>query len=353
MPRGRVSPTRAPLPLLPSTSLRRWLKRIALILAALVAVILLAAAGASLYALKAYERTWDVPLPSTRASTDPAVIARGEYLVNGPAHCADCHAPAKAAMQRGETVPLTGGDGENTFLGHWVAPNLTPDSATGLGKVSDGQIARMFRTGVNREGRLALPFKESYADMTEEDLVAILSYLRSLKAEPGMPPRKEVNILGKVTLAYFIQPYGPKHPPVRERFVPEASVAYGGYLANVLGRCESCHTPRSLKTGEYLGPPFSGGTAFPAHVKPGLYYVSPNLTPDTATGIQAQWTEDAFLQVMRRGALFADSPMPWGNYRRMSETDLRALYRYFHSLAPVHRDNGPTVQTEEELAKRR
>jgi hypothetical protein len=59
------------------------------------------------------------------------------------------------------------------------------------------------------------------------------------------------------------------------------------------------------------------------------------------------------MQVMRRGAIFADSPMPWGNYRRMSDTDLRALYRYFQSLAPVHRDNGPTVQTEEELAARK
>jgi hypothetical protein len=44
--------------------------------------------------------------------------------------------------------------------------------------------------------------------------------------------------------------------------------------------------------------------------------------------------------------------MPWGSYRRMTETDLRALYRYLHGLAPVRRDNGPLVQTEKDYTER-
>jgi hypothetical protein len=64
------------------------------------------------------------------------------------------------------------------------------------------------------------------------------------------------------------------------------------------------------------------------------------------------WSEDAFVEVMRRGAVFPDSPMPWGSYRRMTDTDLRALYRYLNGLAPVHRDNGPIVQTVEDFAGR-
>ncbi len=331
-----------------------WLKRIGLALAALAGILLLVGAAFTLYSLKAYQKTWDVPLPATRAVHDSAVIARGEYLVHGPAHCADCHAPdgAKQKMFRGEIVPLTGGTGEITFLGDWTAPNLTPDSATGLGALSDGEIARVIRTGVNREGRIALPFKDTYADMAEEDLVAILSYLRSLKPEPGVAPRKRINLLGKVTLAYFLTPYGPKHPPIRQQFRPDTTAAYGGYIANVIGRCESCHTPRNLKTGEFLGAPFSGGMPFKAHARPGMVYVTPNLTPDSTTGVMTLWSEEAFVQVMKRGAVFADSPMPWGSYRRMTETDLRALYRYLHSLAPVRRDNGPMVQTAKAFAGR-
>ena len=143
--------------------MKLWFKRITLAAAALVALVLVIVIGVSLHAGHVYLREWDVPLPETRAVDDPAVIARGEYLVYGPAHCADCHAPdsAKARMFAGEIVPLTGGTGEITFLGDWTAPNLTPDSATGLGAVSDGIIARSLRTGVNREGRNALPFKDA------------------------------------------------------------------------------------------------------------------------------------------------------------------------------------------------
>lgn len=334
--------------------MKPWFKRLAFAAAAFLALILVIVVSVSLHAGHAYLREWDVPLPETRAVDDPAIIARGEYLVHGPAHCADCHAPdsAKARMFAGEIVPLTGGTGEITFLGDWAAPNLTPDSATGLGALSDGMIARALRTGVNREGRIALPFKDAYADMAEEDLVAILSYLRSLDAQPGVAPRKDVNLLGRITLAYFIRPYGPKHPPIKTRFEPEATVEYGRYIANVTGRCESCHTPRNLKTGAYLGATFSGGMPFESRTRPGVLYVSPNLTPDSATGVITGMTEEQFVARIRAGATLPDSPMPWGNYRRMSETDLRALYRYLHSLTPVHRDNGPIVQTLEEFAER-
>ena len=75
-------------------------------------------------------------------------------------------------------------------------------------------------------------------------------------------------------------------------------------------------------------------------------YVSTNLTPDPATGRITSWTEDAFVQRFRLGLVLPDSPMPWGSFKRISETDLRAVYRYLRSLPPVNRDNGPTMQKE-------
>lgn len=325
--------------------MRSVLRRFVIGLGALAGGILLLALAAVVFAMLRYDRRWDVALPSTRASADPAVIARGEYLVNGPAHCSDCHSPATARERlfSGEAVALTGGTEEATWLGTWVAPNLTPDTITGIGKLSDGQIARSLRTGVDRDGHIALPFKDAFADMAEADLVAILSYLRGLPAEPGVPPTESVNLFGKITLAYFIRPFGPKTAPPSER-PPAATAEYGGYLANVLGRCGSCHTPRDLKTGEYLGPRFSGGLPFASRTQPGTVYVSPNLTPDAETGHIVAWTEDAFVLRMQTGATIRDSPMPWGNYMRMTESDIRAIYRYLMSLEPVRRDNGPIVQ---------
>ena len=36
-------------------------------------------------------------------------------------------------------------------------------------------------------------------------------------------------------------------------------------------------------------------------------------------------------------------PMPWQAFSRMDEDDLRAIYRYLKSVAPVKRDVGPPV----------
>ena len=153
-----------------------------IVLAAVAGFVILASVAATLYALVGYRKTWDVPLPATRASTDSSAIARGRYIVYGPGRCADCHSPDSTRPQLflGQEVPLIGGPGEHTYLGTWSAPNLTPDSATGIGAVSDGQLARMMRHGVNREGRIGLPFMDAFADLTEEDLIAVLSFLRSL-----------------------------------------------------------------------------------------------------------------------------------------------------------------------------
>src|SRR5690554_5679496 len=103
------------------------LRRLVIGLGLVATGLLLVASAALLYATIRYDRSWDIALPSTTASSDPAVIARGEYLVHGPAHCSDCHTPTSArdAVFRGETVALTGGTEEATWLGTWVAPNIT------------------------------------------------------------------------------------------------------------------------------------------------------------------------------------------------------------------------------------
>ncbi len=304
------------------------------------------AIGAVLLALVRYDRAWDVPLPTIEAVDDPAVVARGHYIVFGPGRCADCHTPesARAALARGEDAPLVGGPGEHTYLGTWTAPNLTPDPETGIGRVSDGQLARMIRHGVDRDGRIALPFMDAFANMTDEDLVAVISFLRSLPPERGVAPEARVNLLGKVALAWFIEPYAPDGPPPMS-LTPEPTVEYGRYVATTLAGCAACHTARNLKTGTYLSPPFSGGLAFRSRADPDCMYVSPNLTPDPETGHITSWSEAAFVARFRMGPLLSDSPMPWGGFRRMTDTDLRAVFRFLQSLPPVRHDVAPIVQS--------
>src|SRR5215467_10235379 len=62
-------------------------------------------------------RTWDyvyneIPIPNVHASSDPAIIQRGEYLVFGPAHCVECHSSSFAEFQKittGARPTLVGG----------------------------------------------------------------------------------------------------------------------------------------------------------------------------------------------------------------------------------------------------
>ena len=108
--------------------------------------------------------------------------------------------------------------------------------------------------------------------------------------------------------------------------------------------CGACHTARNLRTGTYLSPTFSGGLAFKSRLLPGYMYVSPNLTPDPATGRITNWTEEFFIARFRAGAINPDVPMPWPGFQRMTDDDLRALYRFLRTLTPVVHDTGPSVQ---------
>src|SRR5688572_3952830 len=106
-------------------------------------VLLVILAGLYIYVITHQRRTFSAPFPNVKAVTDSAVIARGKHLVFGPAHCANCHASPDMAdrVLKGETVPLAGGYAFDIPIGKIFAKNLTPDK-TGIGDISDGQIAR-------------------------------------------------------------------------------------------------------------------------------------------------------------------------------------------------------------------
>jgi mono/diheme cytochrome c family protein len=118
----------------------------------------------------------------------------------------------------------------------------------------------------------------------------------------------------------------------------------GEYLANRVANCAGCHPQRNLLDGSYTGPRFSGGGVIPRETDPSQVYVTPNLTPDSATGHIYRWSEDQFVARFRAGRVFEDTHMPWAAFGKMSDTDLRAIYRYLRSLAPVTNPTGALIQ---------
>lgn len=285
--------------------------------------------------------TWNkkhsAPYPQISASPDSALIARGRYLAYGPAHCASCHMPVENFMEveNGAQLPLIGGWGlEISGIGTFRAPNLTPDKETGIGNRTDEELARSLRHSVGFDGRFLMPFMP-FQEMSDEDLTAVISFLRSQKSVKHEVARSEYGFMGKTIIALgLIKPEGPKNTPPQSVAI-DSTIEYGKYLANSVGNCRFCHTEFDMNSGKQTGPDFAGGGLFPPDNLSGGYgFISPNITPDASTGVLAGWTEKMFTDRFRAGRLIKGSPMPWGSFSRMNEVDLKALYRYLKTLEP-------------------
>jgi cytochrome c553 len=150
-------------------------------------------------------------------------------------------------------------------------------------------------------------------------------------------------------------------------------VARGKYLVTI-GGCHDCHSPKA-KPGSVEPNPtlmLSGRPATtPAPAKPanmgeitasgdltawygpwGISYAA-NITPHPKTGIGTRYTEAKFIQAMRTGKKPEGEPllppMPWENFGKMSDADLKALWAYLQSIKPI--DNYVRVATPPVAAK--
>lgn len=290
-------------------------------------------------------RTFDTPEPTLRASDDPALIERGRYLAFGPAHCAGCHGPPEHISDGtlDGTLPLSGGFAYPSPMGVLHFPNITPDETTGIGRYSDGQLARMLRHGVKPNGQAQLPIME-YQNISDEDVVALLSFMRAQKPVKNQVPEHELSFIGKAVKAFLVRPIGPQSAPGAQAPPERATVERGEYLANRVAQCAACHTRRDMTDFSYAGPRLAGGSELEEPWAPDVTFVPPNLTPDESTGHIVRWSEEQFVARFRAGASIKGSPMDWKMFARMSETDLKAIYRYLMTLEPVHNDTGPTVR---------
>jgi hypothetical protein len=136
-----------------------------------------------------------------------------------------------------------------------------------------------------------------------------------------------------------------------------ALVGLGSYYVNGSAGCIGCHTSPTYLTGgnPFLGQPelinkagyLGGGAAF------GPVIVSRNLTPNSS-GKPAGLTLDEFFEVMRHGTDLKNlappvpSPtmdllqvMPWPEYTKMTDRDLRAIYEYLRAVPCL--EGGPGV----------
>ncbi len=267
------------------------------------------------------------------SSADASRLERGRYLVENVAHCFFCHSDVDWAAEG--APPKAGKAGAGTVFPDEnlpflvVASNITPDRETGAGEWSDEDFGRAIREGIGRDGRRLFPVMpyELYRGMSDQDLAAVIAYLRSMAAVRNELPKTELPEPVKQAL--------PPHQPLTQPVPPpdpSDQVKRGAYLAQ-LAECVACHTPMDATMQPILSLAFAGGFDLKG---PWGHLYSANITP-AASGI-AHYDEALFLQVMKTGNVGGrklNSIMPWGYTRGMTDDDLKAVYAFLKTLPPV------------------
>jgi mono/diheme cytochrome c family protein len=283
-----------------------------------------------------------------RQTTDEKIAAtaerlqRGKYLVDGPAACGACHTTWKnGTYLDGESDEyLAGGnyiEVKGQGYGVWV-PNITPDPRTGIGNWSDDQIMRAIRDGVNAEGKLLLPFMpfSSYQHMSDEDVRAIVAYLRSTPPREQKRPRRANQV--PAGMGMFLKTGAAHHKPaVNVAAPPEDKLARGKYLAH-LAQCPACHALGERGELPETDPGFMAGSTFPLQRGIGKVWAS-NLTPGaigrhSAGEIKAALTSGERLDGGKMASPMAER-VP--HFAKMTGEDLDLIVAWLQSLKPSAR----------------
>jgi mono/diheme cytochrome c family protein len=288
--------------------------------------------------------------PRKRALTDrhfestPERVARGRYLVQGLLGCESCHSPKQwekhgapnvAGMElAGQVMPLSG------LPGRVVAANLTPDPTTGSANWTDDQIARAIREGIGHDDRTIFPMMpySAYSKLSDDDLAAVVVYLRALTPVHNPLPPTKVNF----PVNYLVR--GAPQPLTQPVPSPNVTdpVARGKYLAQLGCGCHRAVENLPYGGGEYLEGPWGKVT-------------SPNITNDPS-GI-AYYDEATFIKAMRTGYVGArelNSIMPFGEFQYLNDDDLKAIFAYLRTVPPVkHRVDNTLPPTYCKICKQK
>jgi mono/diheme cytochrome c family protein len=252
---------------------------------------------------------------------------RGEY-VSKAAGCLGCHTEEKPDAQ-----PYAGGRELKTPFGTFFGPNITAHPQAGIGRWSEQDFVRAMRMGVRPDGAHyypAFPYP-SFTRTTDQDLRDLWAYLRSVpqsdrrsrEHDLGFPFRWRRLVWGWKLL--FFSPGAFTQNPAQSE-----TVNRGAYLANALGHCGECHTPRNFLGGPKKDRHLAGAKVGEA--------TATNLTPTRLKKV----SDDYLREVLQTGLTpdgdilsEAMSEVVRNTTSQLTRQDLDALIAYLRSLPPL------------------
>ncbi|MCE9647956.1 MAG: hypothetical protein K8S20_18325 [Chloroflexi bacterium] len=290
------------------------------------------------------------------------IVSHGRYIAT-IAGCTSCHTPDRAEYQdpralTPEQILTIAFDGQNAidtdkFLGGGrlfdlgpggvvYTKNLTSDEATGLGKWTDEQVKIAVKTGLAADGTTLFPVMpyHVYNSMADDDLAAVVAFLRSVNIVSNQVPQSTVHTEGMPTLPY-----------TQGIIAPDASdkAARGAYLVNSVMACTDCHTPIDPASGtpiieKYLagGQPYEGPW--------GIVYGG-NITPDPKTGL-GEWSEEQIKATLISGTRKDGRRlilMPWYSYQSLKPEDADAVAYFLKNGLPAVENEVPAASLKPEF----
>jgi cytochrome c553 len=292
----------------------RFFKTILFFLGTLALLLAIGATWVHFASRARLDRSYSVTPRPVALASDPAALARGQHLAQTRG-CNECHGKDFA----GNKVI------EDGAMGRVHGSNLTRGTGGRVATWTDTDWVRAIRHGVAPDGRaLFLMPADEYQFLSDDDLGALIAYLKSVPAVDRENVRIELGpvarvlvALGKIKLAASII----DHPNVKPVAVASGvTPEYGRYVA---ATCMGCH-----------GPNFSGGKI---EVGPPNWPEASNLTSH-ASGNVAKWTEADFLQALRAGKRpdgTEINPIMPRVFGQMDDTELKAIWAYLRTVPAV------------------
>jgi mono/diheme cytochrome c family protein len=215
-------------------------------------------------------------------------IEHGHYLAIA-GDCAACH------TLPGSGHDLAGGRTIETPFGKLVAPNITPDPVTGIGAWTDDEFINAMTNGTGRHGeRLypAMPYTY-YTKLTRDDALAIRAYLNTVPAvhNPINPDQLPFPLDMRVSLRVWDELYF-KPGSFTPDNTKSAQWNRGAYLAEGLGHCGLCHTPKNVLGGD------EASEALQGYALQGWF--APDITNDARRGL-GSWSVDEIAAYLKTG----------------------------------------------------
>jgi mono/diheme cytochrome c family protein len=281
------------------------------------------------------------PEPQAQAASfDAATVERGRRLA-AVGNCAACHTVDPDR-------PYAGGLPLSTPFGTVYSTNITPDARTGIGGWNEQAFTRALREGVSRDGHLlypAFPY-DYYTRLSQDDIHALYAWIMTrpaLDAPPHAnkltPPFNFRPLIGFWDMLYLKRE--PWHPDPRQ----SAEWNRGAYLADSLGHCAACHSPRTRLGATDRKRLLDGGEAEGWYV-PALNAHSPTPLP---------WTREQLAAYLRTGLAdshaMAGGPMQsvTANLAQADPHDVEAMAAWVHSYLRQAPANAPRARTADAL----